>query len=497
MQNLLRSKLVLVLTSLILVAAFAVAFVATGSATHAASQTFPASGNLDCNGFSTIQKPLKAINLCTDPKGFNNTRFEDNGHYVGHDEPAVQFNSTVPGSGNNVQYTLSLPKENPLPATQTFQNGIAFWFSMALCDPNSFPQGACIPDSDQNNPNRAGSGFLEMQFYPPGSAPFISNVSCDLVHWCASLHINTLECTLTGVGGAFCNPRCIEPTNFAFIQMDGIPTGPAGPDTATVASFTPNAQTLLMNQGDALRVTINDTPGNVFGGVTTRIDDLTTHQSGFMIASAHNGFRTLDPHSCLGTNFSFHPEFSTARFGNFVPWAALQANIGFSDEIGHWENFPGDGDADDTQCFPAGPDNLVGGCLAFAGDDDFDGTPYQADYPDGSKNGNVPTPVNFAGPLFAVNGAYKGAYPTMQFETEVGASESTCQPTGDGCTVPPAGAQFYPFFSVANEGIPGCTFEFGNITNKVDDFGGDAQYGASNVTWFFGQISSGPRANPC
>ena len=107
-----------------------------------------------------------------------------------------------------------------------------------------------------------------MQFYPPGFAPFITQISCDKTHWCASLHINSVECT---AGFVTCNPNCLETTNFAFIQMNGVPTGPAGPDVMNAASATPNAETLLINQGDKLTVTINDTPGNVNGGVTTRI----------------------------------------------------------------------------------------------------------------------------------------------------------------------------------------------------------------------------------
>jgi hypothetical protein len=489
MKKLLRSKLAPGLTVLLLVSALAVTFAASGSTTHAASQTFPARGNLDCNGFSTIQQPLRPVNFCTDPQ-LGRKRFYDNGHYIGHDEPAAQFYSTVPGSGNNVQYFLTLPKERPLPATQSFQNEPTFWFSMALCDPNSFPNGPCIPDSDQNNPSRAGSAFLEMQFYPPGEAPLIS---CDLTHWCASLHINSLE--VDPITGNL-NPICTEPTNFAFIQMDGIPTGPPGPDTANDATFTPNAETLLMNQGDALRVTISDIPGDIFGGLTTRIVDLTTHKSGFMIASAHNGYRTLNPHTCEGTDFSFHPEFSTAKFGNFVPWAALQANIGFSDEIGHWENLPADGDEDDVVCSPAGPTALLAGCVGA--DTDFDGTSYQADYPDGTRN--TPTPINFIGPRFAASGSkhYTGVYPIMQFETEVGASEATCNfANGVGCTVPPQGAAFYPFYSVAQQRDDGCTFLFGNLTHGVNDFGKDAQYGTPNLAWFGGTLSSGPKDNPC
>ena len=99
------------------------------------------------------------------------------------------------------------------------------------------------------------------------------------------------------------------------------------------------------------------------------------------------------------------------------------------------------------------------------------------------------------------------SYPIMQFETGVGASEATCTSNGTGCGVPPPAsnvpgasypaAQFYPFYSVADQGGNGCIFLFGNNTHGVNDFGKDAQYGAPNLPWFFGQNSSGPQVNPC
>ena len=131
------------------------------------AQSFAPVGNLDCNGYSPIQQPL-GYNVCADFVGEYGELGNDNGHYIGHDEPSIGFISTAPHSGNNVQWEFILPRERPLPATQSFENFITFWFSMALCDPNSAPFGACIPNSDQNNPNLAGSAILEMQFYPPG-----------------------------------------------------------------------------------------------------------------------------------------------------------------------------------------------------------------------------------------------------------------------------------------------------------------------------------------
>src|SRR5437773_2275599 len=86
-------------------------------ALHGAASAFAARGGLDCNGLSAIQRPLKASDICTDFRG-DEGRGEDNGHYVGHDEPSVGFYSNAPDSGNNIQWAFTLPRESKLPATQ-------------------------------------------------------------------------------------------------------------------------------------------------------------------------------------------------------------------------------------------------------------------------------------------------------------------------------------------------------------------------------------------
>ena len=514
MKDLIRSRPVLGMATLLLVASLAISFAATGiRSTHADSPpSFSGpvhpnpQGGLDCNGYSaTGQKTFRNLQVCADLNGVTSDegytgKGEDNGHYVGRDEPSTQFNSNIPGSGNNMQYTLVLPRDHPLPTTQTFENLPAFWFSLAMCDPFSFPQGTCTPDSDTNNLFIAGSAFVELQFFPPGFAPFNTQISCDATHWCAALNIDSLEC-ITDLG---CNPSCTEPVNFSFLETNGVPPGPPGPAAQTSATFTPDANTLLMNQGDVLSVTLFDTAN----GLETFINDLTTHQSGFMVASADNGFTNTNPLTCAPTPFNFHPEYSTARFGNAVPWAALQANVGFAIEAGHFETGSGDGDTDDAPCFPTGPISILPGCIDQAngdGDLDFDGTSYQPDWPDGTHNNA--TSLLFTSPLSAANGSssYHDTYPIMQIETDVPASESTCTSTGIGCTVPPPGASFYPFYNIArggggnfdSEALGGCFFLFGNKMQGVNDLRQDAQYGTPDLPWFFGTSSSGPQANPC
>jgi hypothetical protein len=452
-------------------------------------------GEMDCNGFSLMQLSLAPTLPCADPLG-REGRGEDNGHYIGHDEPSTGFYSTSPRSGFDMQWEIQLPVDGPLPATQTYENQIAFWLGLALCVPDSYPQNPCRPDSDTNrsgnhDPRAAGSGFLELQFYPPGHPPFIDFTSCDSTRWCAALNAFSLECNF---GYSFCNPSCEEPDNFAFIQTDGVPTGPPGPANATIATFTPNNKTLFMRGGDVLRITVKDTPSGMINGV----EDLTSGQSGFMISSAANGFQSLNLHSCAPTAFSYHPEFATAKFGNFMPWTTEQVNVNIAIETGHFEAGSPDGDPDDTNCFT---NALVPGCLGS--DLDFDGQPYHRTWPDGTSH--HPTPVTIGsvlgdgiGPVSGQAGHYVSGYPMIQLETNVGGAESTCRPNGSGCVVPPPGAKFYPFYAVASTSTT-CVLTFGNdiAGATTNDFGKDDEFEAPNLAWFFGTLTSGEMSNPC
>ena len=105
--------------------------------------------------------------------------------------------STVPGSGNSNLYQLTLPTDPPtLPkqdgtaGTWNFQLHPAFWFGMAMCDDQSAPHPGkplALPIATPTStraPTRTprttwaitpGTGFMEMQFYPPGWDSFGCN----------------------------------------------------------------------------------------------------------------------------------------------------------------------------------------------------------------------------------------------------------------------------------------------------------------------------------
>jgi hypothetical protein len=325
---------------------------ATTAASHVTSVKPNSVNQLDCNGYSTKYKSLnpQGKGRCTDPllrhgkkvKGkWVATRFEDNGHYIGHDEPSVKFISHTHGSGNTMTYVMKLPvdpRKQPTATGSVTKYGelsIAPWFGLPLCDPNSYPQNPCTPDSDTNTglgaSTDAGSAFMELQFYPPGFTPFQDSISCTRTQWCAALTIDSLEATFNF---AFINPACEEPQNFAYLQRNGIPAGPPSPQLVNATSLTPNRQTLKMNPGDVLAVSISD-PAK---GFTTRITDLTTHQTGVMVASAGNGFMNSNVNTCAGTPHTFHAEYNTAAQQNQVPWAALEGGVLMQQEIGHFES---------------------------------------------------------------------------------------------------------------------------------------------------------------
>jgi hypothetical protein len=475
----------------------------------AAAQTATVGGGLDCNGWSPISPNVTHTWPCIDPHSMNTSKFLDNGWYIGHDEPGVQFFSTRPGSGSNMAWRIRLPQQDPIPtqsgsSVATFELTRGYVFGLALCDPRSYPQQPCTPDSDSNTsvivPTDAGSAGLELFFFPPGYPPLFNQLSCDTKHWCAGLGINSLECDFN----FNCNPNCTEPGNGALLQDNGIPTGPPGPGEQTDATYTPNAHTLLMNPGDDVVVVIRDTQD----GVLTLVIDLTTGKEGFMVASAQNGFGDTDFNTCQTYPFSFHPEFSTASPQNGVPWAAQFVNVNFWAETGHFElGANADADADDSDCF-TGP--TIAGCLLFnsGGDLDYDGPEYLPDWPDGSRK--HPSPVLIGalngkgiGPMSADPSGfeYSYPYPTLQFKTSIALSETGCSFTdGVGCVVPPPGAAFYPFFSQLGSGS-GCRMTIGNDIPGLttNDFGKDAQYGASaEMFGYYGFGNFGPMIpNPC
>jgi hypothetical protein len=425
-------------------------------------------------------------------------------YYVGHDEPTATFYSNRPGSGNNLRYVFTLPRDpsasNPSTKSYNFQLDGALWFGMALCDTQSYPEqvSTCPPDSDSNildpavSPKHSGTAFTELQFYPPGWVKWpafqvaVGAGSCDPTKWCAAMNV------------------------FSLLE---------DPVNGTLQNDTPDPRKdLFMNSGDRIQVTMHDTPQ----GVRAELVDLDTGQQGSMTASPANGFAQFkyDPTgtSCTGIPYAFHPMYSTSSEQTRVIWAAHTYNIGFTDEIGHFQacNGPnpipatpfgedasgnpiscpagntedaGPTDSDDNFCFPASESSLVqlNGCTDT--NTGFDGTSYRPVWGDG--NPLHPTPIRFTSPL--TGPGYRSQYERAAFEADLPRIEAGCnRTTGAGCTLIPitdAGqpAAFYPYFSIArashqggdSQGGRGCVWQFGATPpGTTTDFGKNAQYGS-------------------
>jgi hypothetical protein len=472
--------------------------------------------------------------IYTNPKGYG---------YVGHDEPAVNFYSKNAGAGNNVVTTLTLPKDSTKKgSTRQFMMHPAFWFGMAMCDDQSAPNPggspvgptkACKSDSDSNiytstNSNNShyiglhpGTAFMEMQFYPPGWVDWPAGDSCDAHAYCAALNIDSLSENMNT--GAINNADCfnfpfggIEPVNFAFLTKDGVAQAPANPVDATINTYTPDpSKDLFMNPGDRVQVKMFDTSD----GFKVVLHDLTAGTTGSMTASVANGFGhvNFDPNAsqCSVSNEPFHPEYASSTRATRVPWAAHTYNVGYSDEIGHWETCfagavtseggsclaspddPESSDADDVGCFPASDSSFykVSGCLGT--DIDFDGRPYQRTWPgtltnhsqDVARHG---TPIMFTGLKYAHGGKYTN-YGRVAFEADLQRIEDNTTPPcqrhvknpadrhpGAGCRGLPAGAKFYPIFSTRK--VHGqCVWQEGgaHLPGTIRDFGGKSttEYG--------------------
>ena len=424
-------------------------------------------------GKLALDDPLCAsqVSLCADPHG------PLNGYYVGHDEPSVEFKSNVPGSGNDVTYVTTLPKDPDVQpnasgaggTTWNFQLRPTHWFGMTLCDSASAPEftKTCTPDSDKNdltgtNPKAAnyvgkhpGNAYMELQFYPPGYVEQFEGFGCTATQYCAAMTIDsrTLDQNhgASGSNGtentAACNAYVLggpEPINWAYVTRSGRSQAPANPlFTGTVsnpnfAAVNPDpTQDLMMNPGDRILIHMHDTPA----GFQVNLVDLSTGQTGSMTASIANGFGhilfTPNSTTCQEAPYAFHPEYSTANTrGN--TWSIHTYNVAMSDEVGHFENClalsaafnctsPGSQDAggldeDDGNnfCVPGADSTLVkiNGC--FSPDFDWDNQSYRPDWPGTDPNPVTdrqlhPTPVLFTSPLTARGKNYK----SVAFETDL------------------------------------------------------------------------------
>ena len=483
--------------------------------------------------FLGYQEPLctSHASLCADPAD------NPNGEYVGHDEPSIEFKSGVRGSGHDVTYLMTLPRDpKAFPnasgaggTTWNFELRPTFWFGLTLCDTESSPEftKTCTPDSDANdlvgtNPKSTdyigkhpGNAYMELQFYGPGYVPQFEGFGCTATQYCAAMTIdsrtldqnngveNTAACDNYVLGGP-------EPINWAYITRSGHSQAPANPlFTGTFAqpdfsAVNPDTtKDLMMNPGDRMLIHMHDTRA----GFRIDLVDQTTGQSGSMTASIANGFGHIlyTPHSstCRRRRTRSTPSTPTANpRGN--TWSAHTYNIAMSDEIGHFENCLAiDANFNCSTARQSGPacsTRTMGTASASPGPTrrwststgasaptpDWDGQSYQQRL---AGHRSQPRPGQEAAP--DARSVHEPADERKARTTRRSRSRRTCRgieasdsqdnppfcdrTTGANCVNPPNGAAFYPFFTTTqNQGT--CTWQEGgnSIPGTINHFGGSS-----------------------
>ena len=200
----------------------------------------------------------------------------------GHDEPGLDPYSTLPGSGGNVTWNVTLPVDRSHSQNQSDLYS-AIWFGMTL-----------------SNPLGANSQcFLELQFYPDQSFYTGPGVTQD-GNWIGAAVAWQLDLPYGGTE---------DPCFYSPLFLDG-----------SAGSY------YNMTEGDVLNVTMTGWIGDPYGENIT-IQDLTQNTSSSLTLYDFQGGYPLDP------------AYATSSFPNSLQWTpGGELPVSFAFETGHVGN---------------------------------------------------------------------------------------------------------------------------------------------------------------
>ena len=170
--------------------------------------SIPKRGEFDCNGDSPVETPARPGAVHGRPRHPRRRQRQHVGrpllrqwevHRARRARHDLPLNPAGLGEQRHVERDVARrPVGGARPSARPgkdvadwFELSPAPWFSMAMCDPYSYPQLPCVPESDTNAPScpnafncpnnsypGGGSAVMEMQLYPPGNPPWVDNESC-------------------------------------------------------------------------------------------------------------------------------------------------------------------------------------------------------------------------------------------------------------------------------------------------------------------------------
>jgi hypothetical protein len=222
----------------------------------------------------------------------------------GHDEPAIDPISSVPGSAQDITWTIKLPRSSA--QRSLLDMGPTFWIGATLNDPSSL----------------ANSVFSELQFYPDSS--LLPQSGNDINTACESDGFNV-------------NP---DPGTWSICDFSwGLYPNQGFAETAAYVSVVDRTghpdQALYLHSGDRIRVHIFNS-GDAYNDAEQVITDLTTGQSGSLImySNATTGAGSSQ-NPGVGDGPLSLPD-STNTTDNAMPWGVVDGTpFAFSWEIGH------------------------------------------------------------------------------------------------------------------------------------------------------------------
>ena len=223
----------------------------------------------------------------------------------GHDEPAIDPVSSVPGTGQDVTWTIKLPKSS---ATRPLLDlGPTFWVGTTLSDRSAVAKRA----------------FSEMQFYPDSS--LLPQRGHDINTACTGLGFNVTPA-----------PGTWSVCDYTWGLYGTTP--PTWQETAAyvkVLDLSNSKRPFYMHSGDVVRVHVFNSH-NAKNEAEQVVTDVTT---------GHTGAFIMDSNAVTGASSAANPgvgdgpltlPYSTNTTNNAMPWGVVKGTpFAFSWEIGH------------------------------------------------------------------------------------------------------------------------------------------------------------------
>lgn len=210
----------------------------------------------------------------------------------GHDEPELDPVSSLPGSAQDLTWTVVLPSDGIGPgAHMVSDTGPTFWFGGTVTDPTSF----------------GGQAFVELQFYPDSiltnctpQGGFVVKFAPNTYGVCSPVW----KLTQTGQKGKFHETAAFN----AMLVNSASPKDP-----------------LIMHAGDTVTVHWFVTPAQ--DGFHVTVNDLTTGENGTIVLNSPQDGPLM-------------PAFNAQQVGNALAWGAVfDTPNSFVWEIGHTSPF--------------------------------------------------------------------------------------------------------------------------------------------------------------